>query len=66
MIQEEELKKKNEGQIFFTESNDDQMGFPDKLNQISVAIENELELYNMLRDLKKEKNQNKRLPLKRK
>jgi len=32
VLQDEEMKQKNEGNIFYCESNDEQMDFPDKLN----------------------------------
>lgn len=38
------------------------MNFDDKLQQIQKAIGSELELYELLKDIKKEKNKNKRLP----
>ena len=67
VLQDEKKEQKNEGQIFNVESGEENNeNFPDKLIQISSAIEQEIQLYELLRDLKKEKNQNKRLPLKRK
>ena len=39
--------------------------FLQKLNQIGESITHELDLYEYLKDLKKEKNQNKRMPMKR-
>jgi hypothetical protein len=39
--------------------------FMKKLKQIEEAIKHELELYDMLKELKKVRNQNKRLPLKK-
>jgi hypothetical protein len=39
--------------------------FPKKLEDIKAAIDHELKLYEYLKDLKKENNQKKRLPVKR-
>jgi hypothetical protein len=39
--------------------------FIKKLEQIKVAIVNEMEMYDYLKDLKKQNNQNKRMPVKR-
>ena len=43
-------------------SDENSINFDDKLYQIKSAIQHELELYDLLKDLKKEKNRNKRLP----
>ena len=43
-------------------SEENGLEFMDKLSQIETAIDFEISLYEYLKDLKKEKNQNKRLP----
>lgn len=60
-VKNEVIQKKNFG-VDQSEHSDDSVDFITKLVQIKNAILFEQELYELLKDLKKEKNRNKRLP----